>query len=257
MLPKARSKGITLNYHSHHQQITKEAVAKNNYRTATEVSSGPVLKQNGYPSPRSYATATRVNTPKCQYNVKYASLTLPYITEKDVNWIRNNIKVNKMQVRPVFTPGRTLKQTLCKSRPLENKKCVLGNTERCTICLIISNGTCNIRGAVYQITCGMCNSNEKYQEETERPLHQRIKEHVRTAANPTAYPENALGQHYADLHTNCNMMLDVYILDIQQKTSRRKLCQKHCLCTKTNQHKMINLNLRVWLSLLYNSYCNL
>ena len=89
---KPRSKVITLNYHSHHQRTTKEAVAKNYYRTATEVSSGPaelqhslnivdsVLKQNSYPSPRSYATATTVNTSKRKDNNKYVTLTLPYTT---------------------------------------------------------------------------------------------------------------------------------------------------------------------------------
>ena len=235
---KPRSKGITLNYHSHHQRTTKEAVAKNYYRTATEVSSGPaelqhslnivnsVLKQNSYPSPPSYATATRVNTLKRQDNNKYVTPTLPYTTEKDANRIRNYIKANKMQVRPVFTPSRTLKQTFCKSRPLDNNKCVLGNPRKMyNICPIISNGTCSIRGAVYQITCGMCNCNSdvKYQGETDRPLHQRLKEHVRAAANPIAYPDNALGQHYAELHINCSVKIHVYILDIQQKTSRRKL----------------------------------
>ena len=234
---KPQSKGITLNYHSHHQQTTKEAVAKNYYRTATEVSSGPaelqhslnivdsVLKQNGYPSLRSYATAARVNTLKRQNNNKYVTLTLPYTTEKDANRIRNYIKANKMQVRPVFTPGRTFKQTFCKFRPLDNNKCALGNPERGKICPIISNGTCSIRGAVYQISCGLCNSDIKYQGETDRPLYHRLKEHVRAAANPTSYPENALEQHYAELHKNCNVTLHVYILDIQQKTSRRKLSE--------------------------------
>ena len=65
----------------------------------------------------------------------------------------------------------------------------------------------------------------KYQRETDRPLHHRLKEHVRSAANPTAHPENALGQHYAELYKNCNVTLHVYILDIQQKTSRRKLSE--------------------------------
>ena len=226
-----QSKDITLNYHSHHQQTTKEAVAKNYYRTAIQASSGPVelqhsfnivdsvLKQNGYPCPLSYATAAGVNTLKRQNNNKYVTLTLPYTTEKDANRNRNYIKANKMQVRPVFTPERTLKQTFSKSRPLDNNKCVLGNPERCTIFPIISNSTCSIRGAVYQILCGLCNSDIKYQGETDRLLHHRLKEHVRAAANPTAYPENALGQHYAELHKNCNVTLHVYILNIQQKTS--------------------------------------
>ena len=71
----------------------------------------------------------------------------------------------------------------------------------------------------------MCNSDVKYQGETDRPLHQRLKEHVRAAANPTAYPDNALGQHYAELHINCSVKIHAYILDIQQKTSRRKLSE--------------------------------
>ena len=82
----------------------------------------------------------------------------------------------------IFTPGRTLKQTFYKSRPLDRSKCVLGNPERCTICPIIGNGTCSIRGAVYQISCRLCNSDIKYQGETDRPLHHRLKEHVRAAA---------------------------------------------------------------------------
>ena len=80
-------------------------------------------------------------------------------------------------------------------------------------------------GAVYHISCGLCNSDIKYQGETDRPLHHRLKEHVRAAANPTAYPENTLGQHYAELYKNCNATLHVYILGIQQKTSRRKLSE--------------------------------
>ena len=39
------------------------------------------------------------------------------------------------------------------------------------------------------------------------------------------YPDNALGQHYAEFHNNCNVKLHVYILDIQQKTSQRKLSE--------------------------------
>ena len=43
---KPRNKGITLNYRSHHQMGTKVAVAKNYYKTAKEVSSGPAELQH-------------------------------------------------------------------------------------------------------------------------------------------------------------------------------------------------------------------
>ena len=60
---KPLNKGITLDYNSHHQLSTKQAVANNYYKTASEVSSGTeelqhsegivnkVLHQNGYPKP--------------------------------------------------------------------------------------------------------------------------------------------------------------------------------------------------------------
>ena len=57
--------------------------------------------------------------------------------------IRNYVKSNKMPISLVFTPGKTLMKIFCKSRPYGTSTCVLGNPERCTICLIIVNGTCN------------------------------------------------------------------------------------------------------------------
>ena len=60
---KPQNKGIILNYKSHHQLSTKETVAKNYYKTAVDVSSGPterehslaivdgILSQNGYLNP--------------------------------------------------------------------------------------------------------------------------------------------------------------------------------------------------------------
>ena len=144
---KPQNKGITLNYKSHHQLSTKESVARNCYKTAVDVSSGPterehslaivdgILSQNGYPNPRSFDTrisgTQRKNKRKSANNTDYTTLSLPYTTEKDANSIRNYIHKNKIPIRPIFTPGKTLKKIFCQSRPLDTVKCVLGNTDRC------------------------------------------------------------------------------------------------------------------------------
>ena len=90
----------------------------------------------------------------------------------------------------------------------------------------ITNGTCNIQGAVYEITCNLCTArNITYQGEADSPINYRLKDHIRAASNPTSYPNNAMGQHYADMHNNCRPVFTVSILDIKRKTHQRKLSE--------------------------------
>ena len=161
-----------------------------------------------------------------------------HTTEKDANSIRNYVKSNKMPIRLVFTPGKTLKKIFCKSRPYDTSTCVLGNPERCTICPFIVNGTCNKRGAVYELVCRYCTTGDmKYPGEADRPVHFRIQEHLRAASNPLSYPNNAMGQHYSKYHNNCKPCLEVSILDIQQHTTKRKLSEAiHIHKNKPNQN---------------------
>ena len=70
---------------------TKVAVAKNYYKTAKEVSSGPaelqhclnivdsVLSQYGYPNPRSYSSLVDKRN-KIRQDTYFLTLTLPYTT---------------------------------------------------------------------------------------------------------------------------------------------------------------------------------
>ena len=102
----------------------------------------------------------------------------------------------------------------------------MGNPDRCGICPIITNGTCNTRSTVYEITCNLCTaSNVTYQGEADRPIHYRLKEHIRAASNPTSYVNNAMGQHYANTHNNCKPDFTVSILGIKRKTQQRKLSE--------------------------------
>ena len=199
---KPRNKGITLNYRSHHQTGTKIAVAKNYYKTAKVVWSGPaelkhslnivdsVLSQNGCPNPRSYSSLVE-RSGKIRPETYISTLTLLYTTEKDANRIRNYVRSNELPIRLVFTPGKTLKNMFCKSRPYDMSTCVLGNPDRCVICPIITNGTCNKRGVVYELLCKLCSmGNVKYQGEADRPAYYRLQEHIHAASNPLSYANN-------------------------------------------------------------------
>ena len=159
---------------------------------------------------------------KIRQDAYFSTLTLPYSTEKDANKIRNYVKRNKLPIRLVFTPGKTFKNMFCKSKPYDTSTCVLGNPDRCTVCPIIINGTCNKRGVVYELVRKLCSmGNVKYQGEADIPVHYRLQEHIRAASNPLSYPNNAIGQHYSECHHNCKPSLEVSILDIQPHTTKR------------------------------------
>ena len=85
------------------------------------------------------------------------------------------------------------------------------------------DGGCSKRGVVYEIVCNLCG--EKYQGETDKPLNNRIVEHIRAAKNLQSYPNNALGHHYHSVHPNCQVDISVVILDIQRNTLKRKLSE--------------------------------
>ena len=181
-----------------------------------------LLVKNGYSKPRQMIKPKKQPTKK--EAKRLVTLTLPYTSDKDANRIRNYIKFNKMPVRPVFTPGKTLTQTFCRSRPFDQKECVRSNPATCEVCPIIVKGRgCSKRGLVYEIICNLCG--EKYQGETDRPLNNRIMEHIRAAKNPQTYPNNILGQHYHTVHFNHPVDISVAVLDIQRNSLKRKLSE--------------------------------
>ena len=135
---------------SHYPTSTKEAVVNNYYNTATAVSSGPeekeysmsivdkMLVNNGNSKPRQMFKPRNQQSKKKV--PKLATFTFPYTNERDSNRIRNFIKTNKMPIRSIFTPGKTLAQTFCKSRPFDQKQCVKSNPDTCEVWLMINKG---------------------------------------------------------------------------------------------------------------------
>ena len=121
---KPQNESITLIAMWHYPTTSKEAVISNYYNTAHAVSSGPaerehslnmvdkLLEKNGYNKPRQMFKPRKQQSKK--EVLRLATSTLPYANDKNANRIRNYIKSNKMPIRPVFTPGKTLAQTFCR-----------------------------------------------------------------------------------------------------------------------------------------------
>ena len=240
---KAQKKNITLHWTSHHPQSTKEEVAKNFYRRATEVSSGPVeaehslgivdnlLQVNGYERPRErFGSAAsrrrRKSGGKRKEQENRVALVLPYMSEHTTCRINNYIRQKKLPVRPIFTPGKTLGSMLTSSRPQDSPKCGLGRT--CKICPHMEKPGCTVQGAVYRIDCKRCPTGSAvYIGETSRPLQERMMEHRRACNNPPAYPENAMGKHYLAQHEGESADLSYEVLDTQRVAVKRKVSEAY------------------------------
>ncbi|KAL5268773.1 hypothetical protein ACHWQZ_G002580 [Mnemiopsis leidyi] len=184
-----------------------------------------LARSNGY-IPRSNGPQS-ANRRRKKGNQGYqAPLKLPYISEKTSNQIRNYIKSRKLPIRPIFTPGRTLKDMFCRSRPFDQKGCILGNPANCRVCPTIEGGKCATKHVVYRVTCNLCSESVQfYDGETDRPCHHRFMEHLRAANNPPSYRNNALAKHYALHHVGQTAALSFKILDQQQNNVRRKISE--------------------------------
>ena len=97
-----------------------------------------MLANNGYSNPRQMFKLRNQQSKK--EVPKLATLTLPYTNERDSNRIRNFIKANKVPIRPILMPRKTLAQKFCKSRPFDQKQCVKSNPDTCEVFPMINKG---------------------------------------------------------------------------------------------------------------------
>ena len=233
---KPTNKGITLNYRSHHQEATKEAVVNNYLRTAVETSSTAdqlqhsreivknLLRKNGYPQLHADSEPPKTVGKKSKSKGKdNIILTLPYTKESDCRLIRHHINQKHLPITPVFKPGRTLRDMLTSSRPLDRVGCLQSNPSLCRLCPLIRKGNCSMQGVIYNIQCEKCpGTGGQYIGETCRPLHDRFGEHLQAARNPNSHPDNAMAQHYLAKHPGQTPNLTLTVLGVERKTVRRK-----------------------------------
>ena len=148
-------------------------------------------------------------------------LTLPFISDKHSNIIKNYIQKQRLPIRTIFTPGRKLKEIFTRSRPHDTAQCSVGNS--CKICPNMHKPGCTLMGSIYLVTCRLCH--EEYVGETYRSLHDRMMEHQRAAANPPSYPDNSVGKHYLYQHTGEAPRLSYEVIDTQHGTVKRKISE--------------------------------
>jgi len=233
---KPQKKNITLHWRSHHTTQTKREVAKNFYRTARKVSSGPeqidhsigkiddLLRRNGFTNPRQWDINYGNRSGRSRHNNTNNSTVcvLPYISESLNNTIRNYTRNRKIPIKLVFKPGTKLRNMFTSSRPFDTLRCMVGNS--CKICPNIEGKFgCAQKNCVYSVICLLCH--EEYHGETSRPLHDRLLEHQRAAFNPPSYPNNSVGEHYLTKHLGVEPKLKYKVLNVQNSTIRRKVSE--------------------------------
>ena len=224
---------------------TKEEVARNFYRTAVLTSSDSqnkdhsvsivtdLLSRNGYHNPQKFNQASTSRPSSIRRKARRQKddkviLSLPFISDSHSSSIMNYIRREKLPIRTVFTPGRKLRDIFTRSRPHDSVRCPVGNS--CKICPNMHKAGCAQMGSIYVVTCRLCH--EEYVGETYRPLHDRMMEHQRAAANPPSYPDNAIGKHYLFQHTGEAPDLSYDIMDIQHSTVKRKISEAATIFTR-------------------------
>eukprot|EP00116_Pleurobrachia_bachei_P017134 sb/3477396/ len=75
--------------------------------------------------------------------------------------------------------------------------------------------------------------NATYIGESYRPIHDRLSEHLRAAGRPSSYPNNAMGQHYLQVHPSQPADISLTILGIEKKTVRRKALEAVLITSHT------------------------
>ena len=94
------------------------------------------------------------------------------------------MKLRKLPIRPIFTPRRTLKHMICRSRLFDQRGCLFGNPANCQVCPVISGSGCAIKYAVLWVTCRLFFI-KSYDKAMDRPsaLSPSLSVHKKSACN--------------------------------------------------------------------------
>ena len=258
---KPQKKLLTLHSASHHPAATKQETVKNMYKTARDVSSNhtnehhsiamvdTLLRSNGYNEQEITKLCNKKKSKKGQNknisSIGSIPIVLPYYNEETSAQIRRAINKSGLSIRPIFKPGKKLKDVLTRSRPLDSDiQCPNNKCYTCE-CLNVSKDKCTARNSIYKITCTVSGCNDFYIGETYRPLSDRFTEHYRNAKNPSAksYINKPFAQHYKTFHIGIKPSLKLEILDygstiINRKIKEARLISKYS--PKINQREELS-----------------
>ena len=116
-----------------------------------------LLINNGYKDPRRIYQTRQLNphpssprqTSHNTSDTNHVTCTLPFIDEQFSKQVTQFARSHNLPVKFIFTPGKTLSQMFCSSRPHDKPHCIITN---CVICpLIISDHhDCKVKCIIYK-----------------------------------------------------------------------------------------------------------
>ena len=209
---KPTSKGIFLNYNSHHSKSVIINSAKNELRRAVSYGTSEQLVQNGvkkvktmllengYPeevinkalSEVRHGTQT-VRSESDQKKTTY--LCLPYVSEAHCRRVYYILRKNNLfeNTRVTFKPGSKLKDVLTSTK-LKPTKCN-AHAGKCYLCEGVN---CMKKNFCYLLTCTECS--QTYVGESGRFYRNRMWEHYKSVKSGNR--DTAMGSHYQDSHAD-------------------------------------------------------
>ena len=181
----------------------KRNVLRQMERTAIKLSTTDSLKaesselarkiavENGYDGLR-YRSGSRSG---CKWERGHVIFQIPFVSDRFTSAVNNIIRSTNLPINLVIMPPPNLRQKLVSSR-IYDKTCTARD---CIICPTNKPGACARTGCVYQI---LCECGESYVGETGRPLHIRIKEHLRALNRPElrSYYDLPMARHRRARH---------------------------------------------------------
>ena len=210
---KPTSKGIFLNYNSHHAKSVILNSAKNEFRRAVTYGTSEQLTQNGvkkirtmlldneYPeevldkalSEVRYELQNPQVKPETEDQKGTTYLCLPYISEAHCRQIYYILRKNNMfkNTKVTFKPGDKLKDILTSTK-LKPTKCN-AHVGKCYLCEGVD---CMRKNFCYQLTCTECS--QTYVGESGRFYRNRMWEHFKSVKGCNR--DTAMGGHYQESH---------------------------------------------------------
>ncbi|EYB90256.1 hypothetical protein Y032_0222g2630 [Ancylostoma ceylanicum] len=257
---KESSKNIIVHAASAHPTAVKRAVIRNMLKTATDVCSGEIERQeslkqafdilhsNGYQTKPRKTRRLRNVSSTVERSDKLL-LCLPFISDRISAAIRKCLIRAQLHddVVLVNIPNDNIKRQLIRNR-LYDRTCVV---ENCTICPYGKIGDCVKTGVIYEIECSVCHA--RYIGETGRPLYVRVNEHLASKKRESLI--TPLGKHRREVHGGNDFSVKCKILAYEASTSARKTLEAFYISARNpdmngrNEHLAITNDLIPFLSL--------
>ena len=227
---KESCKNIILHARSAHPSAVKHAIVRNMFKTAANVSSGVVERQESLKMAKQIAVANgyslQPNRSRKRKTVNASNgnntkipLCLPFISDRISFTVKRCIRQAQLEndVFLVNIPNGNIKQHLVRNR-LYDRACASPN---CVVCPYGKAGDCAKSGVVYQVECLSCHA--IYIGETGRPLRVRINEHLASKRRQSLI--SPLGKHRNEDHGGSDFDVMCTILAHENEIAARKVLE--------------------------------